>query len=72
MKKLLAVVALTTVVAAPALAQQAPSGRHEGRAARQERSQRVIPYGPSAPDIYYGRLPLNNNANPDFQLGGER
>jgi hypothetical protein len=72
MKKFVAVIALTTLVAAPALAQQASNGRHEGRAARQERSQRVIPYAPSAPDIYYGRRELNENLNPDFQLGGER
>ena len=72
MRKLLAVVALATLVAAPAFAQQVPGGRHEGRTARQERSQRVIPYAPSAPDIYYGRQERNENLNPDFQLGGDR
>jgi hypothetical protein len=70
MTKLLAVVALATLVAAPAVAQQAP--RHEGRATRHERSYRVAPYEPSAPGIYYGREEMNNNANPDFQLSGER
>lgn len=72
MKKLLAVVALATLAATPVIAQQATNGRHDGRAARQERSQRVIPYAPAAPDIYYGRREMNENLNPDFQLGGER
>jgi hypothetical protein len=65
MKKLLAIVALAIVVAAPAFAQQDPNNpnREPGRASRQHRS--TVPPG----GIYYGR---NNNLNPDFQLGGER
>ncbi len=73
MKTLLALVALGALVAAPAFAQHAPNVRHEGNAAHQQRSYRVAPYAPGAPEIYYGHsYESNNNLNPDFQLGGER
>jgi hypothetical protein len=73
MKTLLALVALGTLIAAPALAQHAPNVRHEGYAAHQQRSHRVAPYAPGAPDIYYEHSQeMNSNLNPDFQLGGER
>jgi Ni/Co efflux regulator RcnB len=66
MKKLLVIVALGTVIAAPAFAQQDPNdpnGHRRAHAAHQQRS--TVPPG----GIYYGR---NNNLNPDFQLGGSR
>ena len=50
--KLLVVVALGAVLAAPAFAQRAPSARQSAAASQPQWS--------------------NNNANPDFQLGGER
>jgi hypothetical protein len=62
MKKLLVLVALGTVIAAPAFAQHDPNVR--GRASQQQRS--TVPPG----GIYY--YERNNNTNPDFQLGGER
>jgi hypothetical protein len=66
MKKLLAVVALGTVLAAPAFAQQAP--RQDDHAFHQQSSSRLHPYAAdryTAPGYEY-----NNNLNPDFQLGG--
>jgi hypothetical protein len=65
-KKFLAFVALATLLAAPAFAQQA-SGRHDNR---QQSSSSVHPY---AADRYAApQYETNNNANSDFQLGGER
>jgi hypothetical protein len=70
MKKLLAIVALSTVLAGPALAQHDPDAHHRVRAPDKHRSSTLPPY---APDIYYEHSQrLNNNLNPDFQLGGER
>jgi Ni/Co efflux regulator RcnB len=60
MKKLLVVVALGALVAAPAFAQQAPNARQQTGASHVQRSSSV--YG-------YER---NGNVNPDFQLGGSR
>ena len=59
MKKLLAIAALATVIAAPAFAQQAPNARQEAGASYLQRSSTYA----------YQR---NGNANPDFQLGGSR
>jgi len=65
MKKLLAIVALGTFMAAPAFAaKQAPyssQGQHQGAA----------PVHTSSVDIVQ-RQQGNNNLNPDFQLSGER
>jgi hypothetical protein len=58
------VVALGTVLAAPAFAQHDPNAYDRGRASDPQRPS-TVPSG----DIYYGR---NGNANPDFQLGGSR
>jgi hypothetical protein len=63
MKKLLVIVALGTVIAAPVFAQHDPNTDHRIRSPQQQRS--TVPPG----GIYYGR---NNNLNSDFQLGGER
>jgi hypothetical protein len=63
MKKLLAIVALGTVIAAPAFAQREPNTDYRVRSPQQQRS--TVPPG----GIYYER---NNNLNPDFQLSGER
>jgi hypothetical protein len=70
MRKFLAIVALGTVLAAPAFAQQA-NGRQEYRTFQNQSSSRVHPY---AADRYNTATQYenNNNANPDFQLGGER
>jgi hypothetical protein len=64
MKIVLAIVALGSVLAAPAFAQQAPT-------VRQDWSSRVHVY---APEHYAPRHDARNaNANPDYQLGsGER
>jgi Ni/Co efflux regulator RcnB len=70
MKKFLAIVALGTVLAAPAFAQQAANGRQDNRAFHQQSSSRVHPY--SADRYTAPQYENNNNANPDFQLGGER
>jgi hypothetical protein len=68
MKKLLAIIALGTVLAAPAFAQQAPNARQDAQRSGSEWSSRVHSY---APDHYSPpRYEYNNNANPDFQLGG--
>jgi hypothetical protein len=64
MKRLFVLVALGTVIAAPAFAQRDPNGRHHVRASHQEQSSTVPRH---ARDTYYER---NNNLNPDFQLGG--
>jgi hypothetical protein len=65
MKKLLAIAALGTVLAAPAFA-QAPNTRDES--ARAEWSSRVHVYAPDT----YARSRGNKNTNPDYQLGGDR
>ncbi len=62
---LLAIIALGTVLAAPAFA-QAPNAREQ--AARADWSSRVHVYAPD----YYARSRGNNSTNPDFQLGGDR
>jgi hypothetical protein len=68
MKKLLAIVAVGTVLAGPAFAQQAQSTHRGARAAHPQYSTRVQPY---EPEVYQRpRYEYNNNANPDFQLGG--
>jgi opacity protein-like surface antigen len=64
MKKVLVVAALGTVLAAPASAQQAPSPRRDAQALQW--SSRVHVYAPDFYQPQYG----NQNANPDFQLGG--
>jgi hypothetical protein len=58
MKKLLAIVALGAVLAAPAFAQHNPNAHDRAS------QQHTVPSG----DIYYGR---NGNANPD-QSGGSK
>jgi hypothetical protein len=65
MKELFFLVAVATVLAAPAFAQNAPT-RQDNRAW----SSSVHPYAAG----YYTRPQYehNNNANPDFQLGGDR
>jgi hypothetical protein len=65
MKKLLAIVALGTVIAAPAFAQQAPNARQDD----QTWSSRVHVY---TPDHYAPPGNTNRNLHPDFQLGGDR
>jgi hypothetical protein len=64
-KKFLGIVALGTVLAAPAFAQQAPNAGGDLQTSRQEWSSRVHVY---APDHYVPRYG-NQNVNPDFQLG---
>jgi hypothetical protein len=66
MKKFL-VVAFGTALATTAFAQQAP--HHESHASHQQGSG-IRPYE----DDHYAppRYERNNNANPDFQSGGER
>ena len=66
MKELFVIVALTTVLAAPAFAQQAPNTRQDAQALR--RSPRVHVYAPDYYQPWYG----NQNVNPDFQLGYTR
>ena len=65
MKTLVALVALSAVVAGPAFA-QAPSRNH---AFHQQSSSRVHPYAANTPYVAHG-YDYNNNDNPDFQLGG--
>ena len=64
MKAFLAIIALGTVVAAPALAQ--PTSHSRTRAYQQE--PMVQMYGAE----HYERRPYNQDVNPDFQLGGNR
>jgi len=59
MKKLIVIIALGTVFAAPAFAQHEPSSNDRAS------HRHTVPSG----DIYYGR---NDNTNPDFQSGGSR
>jgi hypothetical protein len=54
MKTILVLVALSTIAAAPALANRSSTGHHGARAARQ---QRLPPAAPLAPDSYYQRFP---------------
>jgi hypothetical protein len=62
MKIVVAIVALGSVLAAPAFAQQAPN-------TRQDWSARVHVYAPE----YYAPRHDSRNSNPDYQLGaGER
>jgi hypothetical protein len=65
MKTLVALVALSAVLAGPAFA-QAPSRNH---AFHQQSSSRVHPYAADVPYVARG-YEYNNNLNPDFQLGG--
>jgi hypothetical protein len=69
MKTLLALVALAIGITAPAFAQATRKGHTHVRALRQEQSSIVHPY---AADHHYPhpQYDYNNNANPDFQLGG--
>jgi hypothetical protein len=54
MKTILVLVALSTIAAAPALAQRSSTAYHGAHAARQ---QRLPPAAPHAPDSYYQRFP---------------
>jgi hypothetical protein len=65
MKTLLAIVALSTVVAAPAFAQ--PTSHAHTRAYHQEQPM-VQMYGAE----HYERRPSQQDVSPDFQLGGNR
>ena len=65
MKKLLAIVALSIVVAAPAFAQ--PTSHAHTRAYHQEQPM-VQMYG----EEHYARRPSQQDVSPDFQLGGNR
>jgi hypothetical protein len=67
MKKLLALVALSTLIAAPAFAQSPRSGYARG--SHQRQSSVVHPYAADRPYSAPG-YGYNNNDNPDFQLGG--
>jgi hypothetical protein len=69
MKTLLAFIALATGIAAPAFAKPTRTGHTHVRASSQEQSPVVHPY---AADHHYPhpQYDYNNNANPDFQLGG--
>ena len=66
--KLLVIVALGTVLASQAFAQQAPNARHDAQTLRQEWSSRVRVYAPDHYTDWHG----NQSANPDFQLGYSR
>lgn len=65
MTKVLVVVALGTVLASQAFAQQAPS---DAQTPRQEWSSRVRVYAPDRYTDWHG----NQSVNPDFQLGYSR
>jgi hypothetical protein len=67
MKTLVALVALSAVVAGPAFA-QAPTRDHTFH---QQSSSRVHPYAADDPYVARG-YEYNNNLNRDFQLGGGR
>jgi opacity protein-like surface antigen len=69
MKKLIAIVALGTVLATPAFAQQAPDSSQGIRGWQLQGTGRVHPY---AAEHYQRHQQGNSNMNPDFQLGGER
>ena len=66
MKKLLAILALASVVTAPAFAQ--PTSDARARAFHQEQAPMVQMYGAE----HYQRRPSYEDVNPDFQLGGNR
>lgn len=66
MKKLLAIIAVSTAVAAPAIAQ--PASHARANAYYQDRSPMVNMYGAE----HYQRRPSYEDVNPDFQLGGNR
>jgi hypothetical protein len=68
MKKLFVIITITTALAAPAFAQQAPNTRQDAQTSRQQRSPRVHVYAPDYYQLWYG----NQNVNPDFQLGYSR
>jgi hypothetical protein len=70
MKTILVLVALSSLVAAPAFAQRAPNASTEVQSVHQQRLYRVHPYAADLPDVYPHSQQLNNNLNPDFQLGG--
>jgi hypothetical protein len=65
MKTLVALVALSAVLAGPAFA-QGPSRSHTFH---QHLSSTVHPYAADVPYVARG-YEYNNNLNPDFQLGG--
>jgi len=65
--KLLVIVALGTVLAAPALA-QVSNARRDVQTPRQDWSSRVHVYAPEYYQPHYG----NQNTNPDFQLSYTR
>ena len=68
MKKLLVIVALATVLAAPAFAQQASNARRDAQTSHQQWSSRVHVYAPDYYEDWHG----NQNLNPDFQSGYRR
>jgi hypothetical protein len=63
MKKLLVLIALGTILAAPAFAQDDPNAYRRGRTSAPQRPSTVPPGG-----IYY----YKHNGNPHHQLGGSR
>jgi hypothetical protein len=65
MKKLLAIIAVSTAVAAPAIAQAAS---HAHTRAYQNQTPMVNMYGAE----HYQIRPSQEDVNPDFQLGGNR
>jgi hypothetical protein len=66
MKKLLSLVALGVVLSTSAFAQSAPHSQRYANPGYQYEQERVHPYDAGHYQAWYG----NNNANPDFQLGG--
>ncbi len=66
MKKLLAIIAVSTAVAAPAVAQ--PASHARAHAYYQDQSPMVNVYGAE----HYQRRQSQEDINPDFQLGGNR
>jgi hypothetical protein len=64
MKRFLSIVALSPSSLRPAFAL---SGSHAGSDRDAQWSSRVLVY---APDYYVRRGTMNNEVNPDFQLGG--
>jgi Ni/Co efflux regulator RcnB len=68
MKKLLVIVALATVLPAPAFAQQASNARRDAQTSRQQWSSRVHVYAPDYYEAWHG----NRNLDPDFQSGYSR
>jgi Ni/Co efflux regulator RcnB len=68
MKKLLVIVALGTVLAAPAFAQQASNARQDPQMSQHQWLSRVHVYAPD----YYTPWHGNESVNPDFQSGSTR